>query len=276
MIPAAALTIAGSDSGGAAGIQADLKTFAALEVYGTSAITAVTAQNTLGVKAVVYLDPAIVADQISAVLADTPIRAIKTGMLATTAIVDAVAASICDTRLPLIVDPVIVATSGARLLDMDALDAYTSQLFPLATVITPNSEELAVLLGQPSGSITTLQELEAAARELAHRTGATIVAKGGHLSPVDDTLTDLVVTNAAVVALHQPYVATRNTHGTGCTFSAAIAAYCAKGLDLIESITAAQRYVHAAIAGAAHWELGAGHGPLNHFSWPLNPDDVER
>jgi hydroxymethylpyrimidine/phosphomethylpyrimidine kinase len=268
VIPAAALTIAGSDSGGAAGIQADLKTFAALGVYGTSVITAVTAQNTLGVKAVAYLEPAIVAEQISAVLADTPIRAVKTGMLATTAIVEVVASSVSEGGLPLIVDPVIVATSGARLLDMDALDAYRSHLFPKATVITPNAEELAVLLGRPSGSITTLEELRGAARELADRTGCTIVAKGGHLSPVDATLTDLIVTHDEVVELHQSYVATRNTHGTGCTFSAAIAAYCARGVALHAAIEAAQHYVHGAIASAADWHVGAGHGPLNHFSWP--------
>lgn len=268
MIPPAALTIAGSDSGGAAGIQADLKTFAALGVYGTSAITAVTAQNTLGVKSATYLDPTMVAEQISAVLADTPIRSIKTGMLATTAIVEAVAWSISETGLPLIVDPVIVATSGARLLDMDALDAYRSLLFPLATVITPNAEELAVLLGQPSGSIGTIDALRVGAVALADRTGSTIVAKGGHLSPVDHVLIDLVVFGDEIVELRQPYVMTRNTHGTGCTFSAAIAAYCARGVDLLHGIAQAQDYVHRSIAGAASWQIGAGHGPLNHFDWP--------
>lgn len=267
MDPVAALTIAGSDSGGAAGVQADLKTFAALGVYGCSAITAVTAQNTLGVKAIAPIAPSMVADQIVAVLDDTPIRAVKTGMLATAAIVEVVAAIVGATEIPLVVDPVIVATSGARLLALDALDAYRTLLCPLATLITPNAVELEVLLDLPAGSLATTADLAEAAQTFAARTNTTVLAKSGHLDPVDGELVDVLATTTTARALPHRAVSTTNTHGTGCTLSAALAARLALGDDVDRAVDEAVAYVQRAIVGAATWRLGAGHGPLDHFGW---------
>jgi hydroxymethylpyrimidine/phosphomethylpyrimidine kinase len=262
MTPPVALTIAGSDSGGGAGIQADLKAFAANRVFGATAITAITAQNTRGVEAVEVLDVALVAAQIEAVLADLPVAATKTGMLATSEIVALVADN--AHRLPnLVVDPVMVAASGDRLLDLEAERAYPELLFPHALVVTPNLREAQVLVGRP---LTGVDDMVAAGKELAATGVGYVVVKGGHLE--GDSAIDVVVSrDGRVETLERPRVPTRNVHGTGCTFASAIAARLAWGDHPLEAIAAAKEYVHRAIEGAADWKLGSGHGPVDHFGW---------
>lgn len=256
---ATALTIAGSDSGGGAGIQADLKTFAALRVYGTSAVTAITAQNTVGVTAVEALSADLVTAQIEAVIGDIEIHATKTGMLANVAIVEAVAAAIQSLALPLVVvDPVMVAKSGDRLLTDDAVHAIRVELLPRATVVTPNIPEAEVLTGM---TIRTLDDAREAARRI-HGLGArAVIIKGGHAEGPD--LVDLLFDGERLFEFHTPRVATRNTHGTGCTFASAVAAFLAKNLSLSDATEQAQRYVAGAIShGLA---IGHGHGPIDHF-----------
>jgi phosphomethylpyrimidine kinase len=264
--PPVAMTIAGSDSGGGAGIQADLKTFAALGVFGTSAITALTAQNTTRVAGVHTTPPEFVAAQITTVLDDLPVAAVKTGMLATAPILKAVASLAAEGRLPnLVVDPVMVSSSGDRLLDLNAERAYMELLLPHALVVTPNLREAEVLLGR---SITTLDEQRTAAEELAVLGPKVIVVKGGHaVSDTPDEAVDVVVADGQVTELRTPRVSTGNNHGSGCSFSAAVAAGLAKGLSIMDAIRAAKDFVHRAIAGGATWSLGQGHGPLDHFGW---------
>jgi hydroxymethylpyrimidine/phosphomethylpyrimidine kinase len=263
--PPVALTIAGSDSGGGAGVQADLRTFAALGVFGTSAITAVTAQNTSEVRRVVPMTADVVAAQVHAVLDDLPVAATKTGMLASAATVACVAAIARAGRLAnLVVDPVLVSSSGAALLEADAIATYCRELVPVAAVLTPNRQEAGVLLGQ---EIRTLADQQAAARELARLGPARVVVKGGH--PVDDAggeAVDVVSDGERVWELRAPWVETANTHGSGCTFAAAIVSGLARGCDVDDAIAAAKTFVHRAITGAVSWKLGAGHGPLDHFS----------
>ena len=236
-----ALTIAGSDSGGGAGIQADLKTFQALGVFGTSAITAITCQNPAGISAVQPVNPRIVAKQIKSVCEALPVRAAKTGMLYDAKIIRAVAGSV---RYRLVVDPVMVATSGARLLKPDAIRVLQTVLFPLATVVTPNLAEAEVLLGC---QIRSLPELRAAARALADRFGVAFLVKGGHLT--GDAVDVLYVGNQ----LHEfatPHVAGVKTHGTGCVFSAALTAHLALGCGLVEASGRAKIFVTRAIRDA--------------------------
>jgi hydroxymethylpyrimidine/phosphomethylpyrimidine kinase len=261
--PVVALTIAGSDSGGGAGVQADLKSFAANHVFGTSAITAVTAQNTRRVAGIHVLPAAFVDSQIAAVIDDMDVQAVKTGMLATAEIVQVVAERAASGRLPnLVVDPVMVASSGDRLLDDDALKAYLDLLFPLALVVTPNLREASLLLRRP---IETVADMERAARGL-HRTGASyVVIKGGHLQA--EQATDVVFDGDAFTVLEAPWVETANVHGTGCTFAAATAAHLARGRTVLDALHEAKRYVHTALSGAADWSIGEGHGPLDHFGW---------
>jgi hydroxymethylpyrimidine/phosphomethylpyrimidine kinase len=253
-----ALTIAGSDSGGGAGIQADLKTFEAHGVFGTSAITAVTAQNTRGVSAVVALAPDIVVAQIEAVLDDIGADAVKVGMLATAEIADAVAA-ILERRaamLPIVLDTVMVAKGGARLLDADAVAILRTRLLPLATVITPNVPEAEALLGR---SIVSVADLRDAAIALVSAGARAALVKGGHLTgPAVDVLYDGV----QVTELAAERIDTRHTHGTGCTYSSAIAARLALGDDLVTAAQGAKVYVTDAIRLAPG--LGRGHGPLRH------------
>ena len=264
--PPVAMTIAGSDSGGGAGIQADLKTFAALGVFGTSAICALTAQNTVGVTGVHPVPPEFVVQQIETVLADLPVAAVKTGMLATAPILRAVAALAADGRLPqLVVDPVMVASSGDRLLDADAERAYVERLLPHATVATPNLREAEVLVGRP---ITTLAQQREAAHELAALGTKVVVVKGGHA--VTDTpgeAVDVIVADGVVTELRAPRVPTPNNHGSGCSFASAVAAGLASGMSTVDAVVAAKRFVHRAVVGGASWSLGKGHGPLDHFSW---------
>ncbi|HSG00084.1 MAG TPA: bifunctional hydroxymethylpyrimidine kinase/phosphomethylpyrimidine kinase [Vicinamibacterales bacterium] len=253
-----ALTIAGSDSGGGAGIQADLKTFAAHGVFGMSAITAVTAQNTLTVTRSLALPPDLVTAQIDAVTADLPVHAVKIGMLANAAIVDAVAASIRRHRLsPVVLDPVMIAKGGAPLLADDAVHALRSWLLPLATLVTPNAPEAGVLTGR---AVTTIAELRDAARALLDLGASAVMVKGGHL---EGPAVDVLATPDSVVELHADRVPTRHTHGTGCTLSAAIAARLALGDDLRSAVAEAKAYVERAIRQAPG--LGHGHGPLQHF-----------
>ena len=262
MTPPVALTIAGSDSGGGAGIQADLKSFAALGVFGTSAITAVTSQNTVAVRRVDVLDPAAVEAQIDAVLADLPVAAVKTGMLATAAIVELVARKAAAGDLPhLVVDPVMVASSGDRLLDEDAESAYRELLFPHAEVITPNLREAAVLVGRPLDDAAQAGE---AAAELAAGTDAWVVVKGGHLT---GEATDLVAHGAEHHELTGPRTDTVNVHGTGCSFASATAAGLAQGLEPLPALHQAKAFISRAIQGGAQWRLGEGHGPVDHFGW---------
>jgi hydroxymethylpyrimidine/phosphomethylpyrimidine kinase len=266
MNPPVALTIAGSDSGGGAGIQADLKTFAALGVFGTSAITALTAQNTIGVRGVHTTPADFVVAQIEAVLADLPVAAVKTGMLATAETVAAVAKLAAAGRLPnLVVDPVMVASSGDRLLEPAAERLYVEALMPHAMLLTPNLREAEVLLG---ASIGTVDEQHEAARALGALGPQTVVVKGGH--PVSDApgdAVDVVYDGASTYELRAPRTETANNHGTGCTFAAAMTARLASGDDVGSAIEIAKVYVTRAVGGGAAWRLGAGHGPLDHFGW---------
>jgi hydroxymethylpyrimidine/phosphomethylpyrimidine kinase len=263
MNPPVALTIAGSDSGGGAGIQADLKTFAAHRVFGASAITAVTAQNTAEVRRVQALDPDLVRIQVEAVVDDLPVAAVKTGMLATAAIVEMVGELAAAGRLPrLVVDPVLVASSGARLLDEGAIKLYLTRLLPVAQVFTPNLIEAGVLLDV---TLATLADQERAARTLAEQTEGVVVVKGGHGSGGEAV--DVVCRSGAMWHLRSPRVATANNHGSGCSFASATAAGLAQGLEAAEALDGAKQFVYRAIRGAAQWDLGSGHGPLDHFHW---------
>jgi hydroxymethylpyrimidine/phosphomethylpyrimidine kinase len=253
-----ALTIAGSDSSAGAGIQADLKTFAALGVYGVSAITVITAQNTIGVQASVPLPADLVTAQIEAVASDIQLHATKTGMLGNAAVVEAVVAAIEELDLPLVVvDPVMVSKSGHRLVDADGLRAIGSALLPKALVVTPNIPEAEVLTGRPIQSLADARE----AAKRIHGMGPSVIIKGGHGS--GDDVVDLLFHDGAFLPLHTPRLPTRNTHGTGCTFASAIAAYLALGNGLPEATAHAQAYVAGAIR--AGLSVGKGVGPLNHF-----------
>jgi len=262
------LTVAGSDSGGGAGIQADLRTFAAHGVHGTSAITAVTAQNSVAVLDWVALDPRMVVAQMEAVASDMPVAAAKAGMLATAAIVSAVAAALERLRLPLVVvDPVMVAKSGDRLLDRDAETAYRERLLPLATVVTPNLPEAESLLGRP---VRTLAEMREAARALRAMGPRAVVVKGGHL---EGDAVDVFWDGERMEDLSAPRIATKNTHGTGCTYSAAIAARLALGDSLLDAVRGAKAYLTEAIRRS--YSVGRGHGPVDHLH-PLTGGSVRR
>jgi hydroxymethylpyrimidine/phosphomethylpyrimidine kinase len=254
-----ALTIAGSDSGGGAGIQADLKTFAAHGVYGTSAITAVTAQNTLGVTGWQALPADLVIAQIEAIAGDIGADAVKTGMLATAAIVEAVAATIESLELPqVVVDPVMVAKGGDRLLEDEAVQAMRTELLPLAHLVTPNVPEAEVLADM---SIATIAEMHEAGRRILALGPRVVLVKGGHLEGPE--VVDVLCLPGASIELRGPRLATRHTHGTGCTLASAIAANLALGLEARQAVTRAREYLTGAIAHAPG--IGRGHGPLNHF-----------
>jgi len=254
----AALTIAGSDSSGGAGIQADLKTFAAHGVFGTSAITAVTAQNTLGVICWQALPADLVTAQIEAVIGDIGADAVKIGMLATAAIVEAVAAAIRELDPPqVVVDPVMIAKGGDRLLDPDAVAAL-AELLPTAHVVTPNVPEAEVLAGI---SVRSVEDMRRAGERILRLGPRVVLVKGGHLDGPDSI--DVVCTASGTFEIRRPRILTRHTHGTGCTLSSAIAANLALGLADREAIEAARDYLDGAIRHAPG--LGSGHGPLNHF-----------
>ncbi len=262
------LTIAGSDSGAGAGIQADLKTFAAHRVYGTTAITAITAQNTVGVHAVLALPAALVSAQIEAIAADIGIDACKTGMLPNAAVVHAVATSVTAFRIPLlVVDPVMVAKSGDRLVDAEALAALRSELLPHAFVVTPNVPEAEVLADM---RIVSDADRYTAAERIRTLGAGAVIIKGGHLDTLD--IRDLLLDANGFQQFIGERVAGTHTHGTGCTFSSALAALLAQGHTLRDAIPLAQRYV----AGAIHANpgIGHGHGPMQHFwRFPRIPID---
>jgi hydroxymethylpyrimidine/phosphomethylpyrimidine kinase len=253
-----AMTIAGSDSGGGAGIQADLKTFAALGVYGTSALTAITAQNTLGVTAVLELPPDLVAAQIDAILSDIGTDAVKTGMLANSRIIRVVADKVKEHGLTnLVVDPVMVAKGGDRLLQAAAVEALRSFLIPLSTVVTPNLPEAAVLVGRRVGS---LEDARQAARDIVAMGAQVAVVKGGHL---EGDAVDVFYDGREFREFTAARLDTSSTHGTGCTFASAIAAWLAQGMAVEEAVGRAKDYVTETIRRA--FPMGGGHGPLNHF-----------
>ena len=253
-----ALTIAGSDSGGGAGIQADLKTFAAHGVFGTCAVTAVTAQNTLGVTLVEVLSPAMVAAQIDAVAPDLHPAATKLGMLAGADIVRTAAEAIVRHRLSnVVVDTVMVAKGGSRLISDDAVAAMRDALLPLADLVTPNLPEAEVLSGL---RIRTIEDMRRAAQQIAALGAKAVLLKGGHL-PGDAT--DVLWSNDRMIEITERRVDTRHTHGTGCTFSAAIAAYLARGEALERAVSLAKEYITGAIR--AGFVIGAGHSPVHHF-----------
>ena len=253
-----ALTIAGSDSGGGAGIQADLKTFSALGVYGMSVLTAITAQNTVAVTAVHEIPSEIVAAQIDAVIADIGADVVKTGMLASSELIRIVAAKVREHRLDrLIVDPVMVAKSGDWLLREEAVAALREELLPLALVVTPNLPEAEVLIGRP---VKTLDDMREAGREIVALGARAALVKGGHL---DGDPVDVLYAEGRMLELPARRIHTKNTHGTGCTYASAIAAYLARGESVEGAVTQAKVYLTAAIEQA--YPIGHGHGPVHHF-----------
>jgi len=259
---AIAVTIAGSDSGGGAGIQADLKTFSALGVYGASVLTALTAQNTRGVAAIHEVPPAFVAAQMDAVFSDFDVGAVKIGMLSRPEVIATVAAGLDrHAARNVVLDPVMVASSGDRLLAADAIEVLLRLLFPLARIVTPNLPEAAALLGgAPARNETEM--LEQGERLLAFGCRAVLI-KGGHAHGAQSV--DLLVESASVARFAADRIATQNTHGTGCTLSSAIAAGLAKGLDLAEAVRDAKAYVTAALQASERIKIGGGHGPVHHF-----------
>lgn len=259
------MTVAGSDSGGGAGIQADLKTFAALGVHGTSAITALTAQNTLGVTGIFDVPPAFVAAQIDAIATDIGVDAMKTGMLFSAQIIEAVCQKVREYNLrAVVVDPVMVATSGDMLLRPDAVEAIERQLLPLALVVTPNRREAEVLSGM---EIAGNQDVREACKRIFDFGPRHVLVKGGHAT---GEAVDWLYDGREMVSLSAERVNTSNTHGTGCTLSAAIAAHLALGLQVRDAVAASKEFITAAIKNA--YPLGHGHGPVNHL-FALHPSD---
>lgn len=252
------LTIAGSDSGAGAGIQADLKTFAALGVYGTSVITAVTAQNTLGVKSFQEISPEIVADQLETVCTDFEVASAKTGMLASSKIIDVIVQAVKRYKLVnLVVDPVMVAKSGDRLLLPEAEESLIKKLIPVALIVTPNLREAEVLYGK---KVSTLAEMKEAAKKILDYGAKAVVVKGGHL---DGDAIDIFYDGEDFQELKAKKVLTQNDHGTGCTFSAAIAGFLALGMDLSSSVVSAKEYITKALEHS--YSVGHGRSPVNHF-----------
>jgi hydroxymethylpyrimidine/phosphomethylpyrimidine kinase len=261
------LTIAGSDSGGGAGIQADLKTFAALGCYGMTAITALTAQNTIGVQGIHGIPAEFLKAQIKSVMDDIGVDALKIGMLHAPEIVDVVAWAIDHYQLKnVVLDPVMVATSGDRLIASETVQVLVRELFPRATLITPNLDEAVLLLGR---DISDASVLETAGRDLLAMGARAVLLKGGHL-PGDDVMDLLVQPNTPSERLSSRRIQSRNVHGTGCTLSSAIAAYLALGMGLSEAVHCARQFIVQAIAHGADITTGQGHGPLNHGFAPVS------
>jgi len=262
MIAPIALTIAGSDSSGGAGIQADLKTFAALGVYGASAITALTAQNTRGVRGVHPVPPDVVTAQIDAVFDDLAVGAVKIGMVVNRGLIEAIAAGLAPWQpAHVVLDPVMVATSGDKLLSEDAVDGLRRLLIPLSTLFTPNLPEAAALLGETIA--TSEATIAAQGRKLLGLGCSAVLIKGGHGEGAEST--DYLITGDATLPFTAPRLAARNTHGTGCTLSSAVAAGLAKGEDLATAVRHAKTFITDAIAAADRFTVGHGHGPVHHF-----------
>ena len=259
------LSIAGSDSGGGAGIQADLKTFAALGCFGMTAITAITAQNTCGVRAIHSVPPALLRDQIEMVVEDIGVHAVKIGMLHSAEVIRTVAQAIDQYSLPhVVLDPVMVATSGAVLIDDTAITVLVSELFSRAVVITPNLDEAALLVG----SLTSVQDMVPAAQALLCMGAKAVLLKGGHL-PGEQVVDVLLMTGQEPLWMEAPRIDSANTHGTGCTLSSAIAAYLALGFTLVDAVQQARMFVRQALTAGATVKTGQGGGPLNHGFAPL-------
>jgi hydroxymethylpyrimidine/phosphomethylpyrimidine kinase len=259
-----ALTIAGSDSSGGAGIQADLKTFAALRVYGASVITALTAQNTQGVQAIHDVPADFIAAQIDSVFSDLAVTAVKIGMLSQVGVIEAVAEALRRhaTGIPIVLEPVMVATSGDRLITDEAVEALRRHLLPLADLVTPNLPEIATLIGEVAA--TTENAAVAQGRRLLALGARAVLVKGGHAEGTE-SVDHLICADGTLRRFAAQRIATRNSHGTGCTLSSAIAAGLARGQALSEAVGSAKRYVTAAIAAADTVAVGKGHGPVHHF-----------
>ena len=281
--PPVALTIAGSDSGAGAGIQADIKTMGALGVFGTTAITAVTAQNTAAVREIHHVPTAMVEAQIEAVLDDLPVAAVKTGMLGTAAVVEAVGRRAAAGDLPrLVVDPVMVASSGRIFLAEEGIEAYRRYLLPRALITTPNLWEATLLAGMEPTGVEDVEAMTDMARRIHQLGPSWVLVKGGHLpgveprsgGPPPDEVADVLFDGFEVTVLTGSHVDTANTHGTGCSLSAAIAASLARGADVPTAVSVAKEFVHTALRGGARWHLGQGHGPLDHLGWAGRPPDV--
>ncbi|GAB4026907.1 bifunctional hydroxymethylpyrimidine kinase/phosphomethylpyrimidine kinase [Spirosoma koreense] len=259
---ARALTIAGSDSGGGAGIQADLKTFSALGCYGMSVLTALTAQNTKAVTGIFPVSPAFIAEQLKAVLSDIGTDAIKIGMLHSPEVIVQVAQTLTEFGVTnLVLDPVMVAKSGDKLLQDEAIDALKTYLLPIATIITPNLPEASVLLNR---SVETIAGMQQAAVDLASLCSGTVLLKGGHLSS-DESSDLLYVSDTEQHWFPTARIQTQNSHGTGCTLSSAIAAGLARRLSLFDAVTEAKAYLTQALQAGSVYQLGHGHGPVHHF-----------
>jgi len=257
------LTIAGSDSGGGAGIQADLKTFAAIGCYGMSVITALTAQNTQGVTAIHALPPSFAIEQMTAVFTDIGADAVKIGMLYSAELIEAISETLNKYRARnIVLDPVMVAQSGDKLLQDDAIQAIKDHLMPVADVVTPNLPEAEVLLGQ---KIEGFEDMQRAARSLAQFGSRSVLIKGGHLEESISTDLLYLTEEDRFVILEAERIASTNNHGTGCTLSSAIAAYMSKGSDIENAANKAKTYIHHAIRAGAAYKIGHGHGPVHHF-----------
>ncbi len=257
------LTIAGSDSGGGAGIQADLKTMSALGCYGMSVITALTAQNTRAVSGIHAVPPSFVTEQIAAIFSDIGADAVKIGMLYSAELIGTVAEQLKNYRAGnIVLDPVMVAQSGDKLLRDDAIEALKTHLLPLADVVTPNLPEAEVLLGR---KIPALADMEAAVKSLAEWGSRSILLKGGHLEVADSNDLLYLAAEDRYVLLKAKRIQSRNTHGTGCTLSSAIASYLARGCTIETAVQNAKRYIHQAIEAGAAYSIGHGHGPVHHF-----------
>jgi len=257
-----ALTIAGSDSGGGAGIQADLKTFQELGVFGTSAITAVTAQNTHGVAAIQPIDVDIVTAQIKAVIEDFNVGAVKTGMLFSSEIIHAVADAIRNCGIPLVIDPVMIAKGGASLLKDAAVEALKTELIPLSTIVMPNVPEAEVLTGI---KIETDLDIKKAAEHIIALGANSVIIKGGHRMDAPFAEDFFMSANGDHFAVRSPWIITKDTHGTGCTYAAALTAFLADGKELKEAVISAKQFIHAAIGDGLG--IGGGHGPTNHWAY---------
>ncbi|MFJ8099228.1 bifunctional hydroxymethylpyrimidine kinase/phosphomethylpyrimidine kinase [Lysinibacillus sp. NPDC096212] len=263
-------TIAGSDSGGGAGIQADLKTFQELKVFGTSVITALTAQNTLGVSDVLPIEVSFVEKQLQALVEDFSISAVKTGMLFSSEIIQSIAQILAERNIPLIVDPVMIAKGGESLLQQEAIEVLRSCLLPLATVVTPNIPEAETLSGRTINSLTDIKE---AAKVLLLMGVQCVIIKGGHLEDKCYATDYVFFQDGRSFSMQSTRIATKNTHGTGCTFSAALTAFIGQGLPLEEAIEEAKKFIQLAITH--NLSIGNGHGPTNHFAYQNLKDSCE-
>jgi hydroxymethylpyrimidine/phosphomethylpyrimidine kinase len=266
--PPIGLSIAGSDSGGGAGIQADLRTFAAFGVHGTTVVTAITAQNTLGVHDVHVVPTSVVESQLSAVVSDLSPIAVKTGMLATPEVVERVASWAARGALPnLVVDPVVVSTTGHLLLGEGGVEAYRKYLLPQALIVTPNLTEACALASWPVDQLNSIDDVTALAFELQRYGSRYVLVKGGHFTAMQGHSPDVLVGGKEVVVFDKPRIVTSNDHGTGCSLSAAIAAGLSNGRDVVRATSDAIAFVSAGLEGAASWHLGSGRGPIDHLGW---------